>query len=303
MLSRFTLYFDEVAKRGSIRRASEYLNIAPSAVDRQILRMEEKLGVALFDRTSQGLRLTAAGELMIGVVRRWRRDLRNLEVRIDELRGLRRGEVTIALAEGSGELVTRNLLSFGSRYPGIVYRLHIAGSQAVVDMVLRGEVDIGLTFNPPERHELRVERALIYQVGAVVPAGHPLAGRSEITLDECAEYSLVGPDEGHSLRAVLDRAWAANVGGSPRFAASVNSVELIKALVLGGMGVGLLTPIDIVAEAEQGLLHFVPLTGGRIPLSVLSVISASGRQLSTVASLLLQHLALAMRDEPAPHVG
>ncbi len=300
MLTRFAIYFDEVARRGSIRRASEHLNVAPSAIDRQILKMEERLAVPLFDRRPQGLRLTAAGELLITMLRRWRRELRTAEAQIDEMRGLRRGEVTLALAEGSGELVTRSLLQFREVYPGIVFHLQIAASQTVVDLVLRGEVDIGVTFNPPERPELRVERALVYQIGAVVPPGHPLAEHVEVTLDQCSAFPLVGPDEAHSLRAVVDRAWAANIGGSPRFSASANSVELIKALVMGGMGVGLLTPVDIVAEAEQGLLICVPLTGSRIPLSVLSIISAAGRQSSPPAALLMRHLAsAAITERPA----
>ncbi|MDG2533054.1 LysR family transcriptional regulator [Sphingomonas sp. HITSZ_GF] len=291
MLSRFALYFDEVARRGSIRRASEHLHVAPSAIDRQILKMEERLGVPLFDRRPHGLRLTAAGEVLIAMVRRWRRELAAAESQIDELRGLRRGEVTIALAEGSSEFVTRALLSFRSLYPGIVFRLQIAASQAVVDLVLSGDVDMGATFNPPERQELRVARALVSQIGAVVMPDHPLANESEVTLDQCCAYPLVGPDENHSLRGVVNRAWVSNLGETPRFSASANSVELIKALVMGGMGIGLLTPIDIVAEAEQGVLRFIPLKGSGIPLSVLSIISASGRQLSPPAALLLRHLA------------
>jgi DNA-binding transcriptional LysR family regulator len=253
--------------------------------------MEERLGVPLFDRLPQGLQLTAAGELLVGMIRRWRRELRLVESQIDELRGLRRGEVAIALAEGSDEFVIRSLLDFKQLYPGILFRMTVAASQDIVDMVLRGEVEIGVTFNPPDRRELRVERAMIYQIGAVMLPDHPLAGRAVTTLAECADFPLIGPDEGHSLRAVLDRAWGANVGGSPRFVATANSVGLIKAMVLGGIGAGLLTPIDVVNELERGQLRYVPLEGSRIPLSVLSLLSAAGRPLSPPAALLIRHFA------------
>lgn len=291
MLSRFAIYFDEVARRGSIRRASEFLNVASSAVDRQILKMEAELDVPLFDRRPHGLRLTAAGEVLVGLVRRWRRELAVAQAQIDELRGLRRGEVTLALAEGSAELVSRVLLSFRNRYPGIIFHLRIAPSQTIVDLVLSSEVDVGVTYNPPDRRDLRVERAIVSQIGAVLVPDHPLAGETEVTLVQCADYPLVGPDEGHSLRAVIDRAWASNLDGPPRFSASANSVELIKALVIGRIGIGLLTPLDIVSEAERGVLRFVPLKGAGIPLSVLSIISASGRQLPPPATLMLRHFA------------
>jgi len=69
LTSRAALYFEEVAKRGSIRGAAERLHIAPSAINRQVIQLENHLGVALFARTSQGLRPTAAGEILIDLVR------------------------------------------------------------------------------------------------------------------------------------------------------------------------------------------------------------------------------------------
>lgn len=303
MFSRFTHYFDEVARRGSIRRASERLHIAPSAIDRHILRMEEDLGIALFERLPQGLRLTAAGELLVDAVRRWRRDFARVKMQIDDLQGLRRGEVTIALVEGSGAFLSRALKTFSAAYPAIAFRLQVAGSQAVVDQVLSGEADLGLSFNPPETHALRLERSLIYQLGAVVPPGHRLAGRPEVMLNDLADEPLIIPDESISLRGVLDAAWANAVGGSPRYAAAASSIALMKSLVQSGLGIGMLTAIDVIDEAAAGALSFVPLSGSKIPLSVLSVISASGRTLSVPASLLLQHLAGAMLGQGQPHVG
>ncbi|MCT2398793.1 LysR family transcriptional regulator [Novosphingobium mangrovi (ex Huang et al. 2023)] len=303
MLSRFCIYFDEVAKRGSIRRASEHLNITPSAIDRQILMMEEKLGVPLFDRMPKGLRLTAAGEVLVSTIRRWRRDLRNVEAHIDELRGLRRGEVTLALVDGSGEFVTRCLETFSRSYPGIVFHMQLTVSQGVVDRVLSGEADIGLAFNPPERHDVRVERALVYQIGAVMPADHPLAGRNEVTLSECAQHPLVGPDQGNVLRMILDNVWSQTLGELPRFAASASSVTLIKSLVMHRLGIGFLTAIDVATEVASGQLRFVPLTDVKMPLSALSLISAAGRPQSAATSLLIQQLASAMLDENVPHIG
>ncbi|MFT4045923.1 MAG: LysR family transcriptional regulator [Solimonas sp.] len=303
MLSRFAIYFDEVARRGSIRRASEHLHITASAIDRQILQMEERLGVPLFERMPQGLRLTAAGELLVGAIRRWRRDIRNIEAQIDGLRGLRRGEVNIALVEGSSEFVIRSLQDFRQRYPGIEYHLQIAVSDQVINRVLGGDADIGVAFNPPERHDLRLERALIYQVGAVMLPAHPLAGHDELTLAECARHALVGPDEGNVLHGILDVAWQRSVGESPRYTASANSITLIKSLVLSGVGIGFLTPIDVSAEVEAGMLRFLPLANTQLPLSALSLISASGRSLSNAASLLLHHLNGTMMREHGPALG
>ena len=298
MLSRFAIYFDEVARHGSIRRASEHLHVASSAIDRQILRMEQRLGVSLFERTPQGLRPTAAGELLITAIRRWRRDIRSIEGQIDGLRGLRRGEVNIALVEGSSEFVVRNLKHFNVQYPGIVYHLQVAISDVVVNRVLAGDADFGIAFNPPDRHEIRLEHVLNYQVGAVMTPEHPLANRAAVTMAECAEHALIGPDEKNVLRGILDRAWENSVGAAPRYVASASTVTLIKALILRGVGIGFLTPIDVYEEVEMGLLRVVPLARSKLPQSALSLISVSSRSLSNAASLMLHHLSGAMTREP-----
>ncbi|HEY0269516.1 MAG TPA: LysR family transcriptional regulator [Sphingomonas sp.] len=303
MFSRFTLYFDEVVRSGSIRRASERLNISPSAIDRHILLMEENLGVQLFERMPQGLRLTAAGEVLITHVRRWRRELRHARAQIDDLRGLRRGEVTIALVEGVAEFVAGPLVDFRAQYPGIDHSIQVAGAQGVVDLVLEGRAEIGLTFNPPNVPTVRLERTLVYQLGAVVPAGHPLAGCEEVGFAECADHGLVIPDETISLRAVLDTMWARTIGGRVRGATTASSIGLIKALVLRGAGVGMLTAIDVAGEIAAGTLLHIPLAEANVPLSVFSLITAGGRTLSVPASLLVQHIGEVMRGSDATGIG
>jgi len=265
--------------------------------------MEQKLGIQLFERLPQGLRLTAAGEVLIAQVRRWRRELRHARAQIDDLRGLRRGEVTIALVEGVSEFLARALVDFRKQYPGIDHSIQIAGAQGVVDLILSGQAEIGLTFNPPNVQTVRLERTIVYQLGAVVAPGHPLADRAEVSFPECADYGLVIPDDSISLRAVLDTIWSRTIGGHVRGAITANGIGLLKALVRKGAGVGMLTPIDVAGELEAGELVFVPLSELNVPLSVLSLITAGGRTLSTPASLLVQHVAQTMRDTGGGGIG
>jgi DNA-binding transcriptional LysR family regulator len=303
MFSRFTLYFDAVVRAGSIRRASEQLHISPSAVDRHILRMEDTLGVQLFERLPQGVRLTAAGEVLITHIRGWRRDLRQARAQIDDIRGLRRGEVTIALVEGVADFLAIALVEFRKQYPGIDHSVQVAGAQAVVDLVFQGRAEVGITFNPPTVHTLRLEQTVIYHVGAVVPPDHALAHRSDVTFAECADYGLVIPDESLSLRAVLDLLWARSVGGRIRGAITANSIGLLKALIRRGAGVGMLTRIDGDSEIKAGELCFVPLAEQKLPMSVLSLITGGARTLSVPASLLVQHISQMMRGTDGVTIG
>ena len=302
LIGRAAIYFDEVARRGGLRRAADVLHIAPSAVDRQIIQLEEDLGIQLFERTHSGMRMTAAGEILIDGVRRWRRDLQRIRSEIDNLVGLRRGAVAIGIVEGATEFVSAAIAEFQERYPAIQFTMRVLGSQGVIDQVHSGEMDVGVTFNPPDNPSIRIERTMIYRLGLVVPPDHPLADRKEISLRECVSYPMIIPDESLSLRRVLDTAWGRLIGGSVRAIAEVSSIGLIKSLSMRGVGVGWLTAFDAMSEIEAGTLIFIPLTDEKVDLSTLSIVSASGRTLSVPGSLMLQHLGHAMESHGVPVV-
>lgn len=302
LLGRAAIYFDEVARRGALRRAADVLHIAPSAVDRQILQLEEELGTKLFERTPTGMRMTAAGELLIDGVRRWRRDLQRIRSEIDNLVGLRRGSVAIGLVEGATEFVAAAVASFQQHYPAIQFRMDVFGAQGVIDQVLAGEIDVGLTFNAPDNPTIRMDRTMIYRLGLIARPDHPLAGRKEVSMGECTDFPLIIPGENLSLRRVLDIAWARHVGGTPRAVAEANSIGLIKSLTIHGAGLGWLTAFDALSEIEAGSLVFIPLADERIDFSTLSIVSAAGRTLSVPASLLIHHFAQMMEEHGVPVV-
>ena len=99
--SRFLLYFTEVARQGSFRKASEALHVSASSIDRQILRVENELAMPLFERHPTGLRLTAAGELLLHAANNWKKDFTRVCEQLDDLRGLRRGLARTATDDGS----------------------------------------------------------------------------------------------------------------------------------------------------------------------------------------------------------
>jgi len=96
--SRFLRYFVAVGRLGSIRKAADELHVSASAIDRQILNVEANLGVPLFERLPSGLRLTAAGEIMMASGMRWQKNMIDVRAQIEDLRGLKRGHVDTVAA-------------------------------------------------------------------------------------------------------------------------------------------------------------------------------------------------------------
>src|SRR2546427_265126 len=95
--------FDEVARRGSVRKAAVTLHLTAAAVNQQILNLEAQVGVPLFDRLPRGMQLTTAGELMLAAVRRSQRDFDNALAQVEDLRALRRGHVRVGVSHATAE--------------------------------------------------------------------------------------------------------------------------------------------------------------------------------------------------------
>ena len=117
--SRFLRYFIAVGRLGSIRKAADELNVSASAIDRQILNVEAEIGMPLFERLPTGLRLTAAGEIMMaagGALAE--KALSEVRAQIEDLRGLKRGHVEIAVIDALAKgMIPAAIQSLQTRYP------------------------------------------------------------------------------------------------------------------------------------------------------------------------------------------
>jgi DNA-binding transcriptional LysR family regulator len=196
VFSRFARYFDQVARQSSVRKAAEGLNIAASAVDRQILLVEKELGTPLFERLPHGLRLTSAGELLVAGIRRWRADFDRVMSQIEDLRGLKRGHVTVLSTQGAAtEFLPAVIAAFSREYPRITYEVTATETRFVTERILSGDAEIGVTFNPPQLPTLSVKRSAQISVGALAPHDHPLAKKRNLRLSDCAGYPVIVPHE------------------------------------------------------------------------------------------------------------
>src|ERR1700747_3733578 len=121
---RVLTYVDAVARYGSIRKAAEALNIASSALNRQILDIEMDLGAPLFERLPRGVRVTSAGEAFLVYARLVISELKAVESRIEQLRGLVRGQVSVAAAESvAGELLPAAITEFQATHPYVSFHV------------------------------------------------------------------------------------------------------------------------------------------------------------------------------------
>lgn len=296
VFSRFAHYLDEIARQGSIRKAAEALNISASAIDKQLIVAEEELDVALFERLPGGMRPTSAGEILLLAIRNWRKEFARVQTDITHLKGLRRGDVKIAVAqEAALDLLPSILAKFVQQHPRIANGIRVVDSDRVRQMVVEGAVDFGLTFAPPPLPGVTVTASLQFHVRAVVPVSYQIGARNRISVGELFQQSLIIPDANTHLRDVLDIV-AARIRMKLQPVMTTNSIELIKAMVRQEMGVGIVTVAESLSHVESDGIKVVEIDGKHIPSFILSLISSPDRKLSVAAVLERRHFELSMGE-------
>ncbi len=278
-------YFMAVAEAGSVRAASRSLNVAASAISRQLILLEHELGIALFDRGGRNLELSPAGDVLLRGLRAASQGHEETLDHLSALRGLKRGRIRVATVESiSVSVLPDVLLEFARKYPGLQVTITVAGSDAVTELVRDHHADVGFTFNPTTLDGLDVITARDMQLGAVMAPGHPLAKAKRLTLADCLGHPVAWPSRGLSLRAVLDRALGA-AKFEPAF--ECNSLRLMASLARRGSCIAFQTPIGIEHELAGGSLVLVPLTGQRLAPDRLMIVRRQGQKGGLAADALL----------------
>lgn len=200
-------YFLEVVRVGSIAEASERLNVAASAISRQIAKLEAELGTPLFERRPRGMVPSAAGELLAQHARRTLLGAEQVIAEVRRLKGLERGLVRVGCTEGfATDFVPGAIGQFRETYPGISFEMHVSTPRTITRMVREGDMDIGLSYGFAPDPSVRIEHAGSAPLMALMAPDHPLAGRPFVTLADIAAFPLGLPAEDTTARQLFDLA-------------------------------------------------------------------------------------------------
>lgn len=251
-------YFVEVAQCGSVRKASERLYVAASAVNRQILKLEDELGTELFDRLPAGLRLNPAGERLLRHVQETLHGYQVLRTELDALKGERTGHIKLAAMDSFfDDVLPQAVEEFLQVFPAVTYTITAMQPMDVPQHVVSGQIDVGLTFVGRLPSGAAAVAMANLPLGLVIPPGHPLAACEAVSLRECAKYPF--------LRSSTHPVISASV--SPDFAqfwdamepvATCNSTPMLKRLIAAGKGVSCFSKIAFLRELGSGELLWRP---------------------------------------------
>lgn len=296
---------DAVARAGSIRKAADGLHIASTALNRRIHEIEDRLGTPLFERLPRGVRLTAAGEVLVATARRGLSDIKAATSQIEQLRGLMRGTVRLGCAESvASDLVPRCIALYHARHPGVQFQVVTQVTASLVSQLLRDEVDLILAHGPPPTDDLRVLRAVVQPLCAMMHPDHPLAQHSSVRLIDCQPFPLALGDSSFSTRRLIDTL-ATRLRIRLQVALESSTVQSIKEFSRHSRAISFQYQIGTQREVRSGDLVAVPLSDKSLNQGQLVLACRASRVLPIASQSFAQTLEQALDHalDPLPEAG
>jgi DNA-binding transcriptional LysR family regulator len=231
MDSKHLRHFVAVAEHNHFTLAAKALHIAQPALSISIKKFEQQLGVELFRREERKVALTDEGKVLYEHAKRVLQQIEDAQLAIDELKGLEKGEVRLGAPSMMGSyFFPEIMMAFKMRYPNLKLTLVDAGTGSIKQMLLDGELDIGVINNENVPDDLEVDSLLDSEMVAVVGKQHPIAQQQTISFEQFFEHELVMFQRGYFHRDFIEKK-AQQYGTEMQFSFETNLLPMILSIV------------------------------------------------------------------------
>jgi len=279
----------------NFRQAAGQLHLSQSALSTQVLRIEDALGVRLFDRTTRTVRLTAAGKVFLQQAALLQSAFRDAIDAVGGIASAERGQVAVAaLPSLAARILPRVLMAYHHERPEVTLKVFDTLSGPAFDLVRAGEVDFALTAADPQQADLHYEPLMSDRFVLLIPAAHPMArATGPLRWADTASAPHVSMTHPSSVRQYAEWAFLQNrIRFQPVFEAE--HLATIAAMVECGFGVAALPEIAAGTVRQPGIVERL-LTGPVAERSI-GLVTLRNRSLSPAAA----ELAEAVRGHLAP---
>jgi DNA-binding transcriptional LysR family regulator len=283
-------YLFESARLGTMRAASEHLDVAPSSISRQISSLEKELGTLLVEKGRHSIQLTAAGGLLVEYYRERLSQREALMSAIDDLRGLRQGNLTVAVGQGLVRtLLVRSLRDFTTKYPGIGLRVRSVSWREVGSLVQTDEAHFGIMLDAPQDPRIRTRFIIPQPYHLITFPNHAFAKRKSVQLKELVGQRLLLPEEGFRIGQILAAA-ERDQGIFLSASMTASSIQMLMDCVLAGIGLTIMPEACALDLLESGKLVAIPIDHPPFSQAKAHVVVRMARQLPGAAIALLEML-------------
>ncbi|QSI76733.1 LysR family transcriptional regulator [Niveibacterium microcysteis] len=244
--------FAAVARLQSFTRAADALHLTQPAVSIQIRQIADAIGLPLFEQHGREVLLTSAGEELLETVRSLDDVWNRFESAIDDIKGLRRGKLRVALVTTAKYFLPRMLGAFCKRYPEIDIELEIASRDKIIERLRGNQDDLYVMSHPPADIDIVSYPFLDNEYVVIAPLNHHAVGQS-VTLRDLADEPFLLRETGSGSRLAVDQ-HLRETGIALKVRLSLASNEAIRELVASGMGLAILSRHALGGQpAEAGI--------------------------------------------------
>ena len=250
-----------ITEAGSLVSAAEGLNMTPAALTARVKGLEEAMGIPLFSRTPNGLKLNSAGEAALVHVEGIERAVREMLLAMEDLRLGRGGRLSVAVVSTAKYFAPRLIAAFVAEHPKLELKFMIGNRDETMGLLRAHDVDVALAGRPPA--DLEVGKAPIgpHPYVIIAPPAHRLAGQTRLRREALAGEAFLFREAGSGTRSLFDYFLGDTVIKQAQGGIELGSNETIKQAVMAGLGVALISAHTIAAELADGRLVTLDIEG------------------------------------------
>ncbi|MEW6377218.1 MAG: selenium metabolism-associated LysR family transcriptional regulator [Thermodesulfobacteriota bacterium] len=285
--------FCRVAGLKSFTKAAEDLCLTQPTVSGHILSLEQSLSLRLFDRAGREARLTKAGEVFLRYASKiliLRKELLNA---LSEFSQGIRGELSLGASTIPGEYLLPKLMGeFKKEHPHFTISLKIGDTKEIIQYVLEGNVEFGMTGAKLDHHSLHYEKVEEDEIIVVGPSDHPLTGKKKVDFEGLLKEPLIVREEGSGTQMAVEKALRRKGKSLKQLnvVMEMGSTSSVREGVKAGLGLAFISRRAVEEELNQGLLSQIRIEGMEPISRQFYIVSHRGRTLSPIGIEFLRFL-------------
>ncbi|WP_413163174.1 LysR substrate-binding domain-containing protein [Capilliphycus salinus ALCB114379] len=280
--------FEAVARHGSFTKAAEELYITQPTVSSQVKQLTQAVGLPLFEQIGKQLYLTEAGRELSDTCHYIFEQLENFQMKVADLKGMKQGQLRLAVVTTAKYFVPRLLGSFCQKYPGIDVSLQVNNHQELIRRMQENQDDLYILSQPPEDLDLCAEPFLDNPLVVVARQDHPLAKQKNISIKQLQGEAFIMREPGSGTRQAVQQLLEKHKV-KVKVRLELGSNEAIKHAIAGGLGISVLSKHTLVLESLSRELTILDIQHFPIQRRWY-VVYLGGKHLSVVAQTFLEYL-------------
>ncbi|MEL6400653.1 MAG: LysR substrate-binding domain-containing protein [Cyanobacteria bacterium J06626_4] len=286
--------FEATARHGSFTRAAEELYLTQPTVSIQVKQLTKAVGLPLFEQIGKRLYLTQAGQQLLNTCQQVFEGLEQFEMAIADIKGMKQGQLRIAVITTAKYFVPRLLGPFCQRFPGIDISLKVTNHQNIQERMANNDDDLYIISQTPDQPDLTVHPFLENPLVVIAPKNHPLVGKTNIPIQALNGEQFIMREPGSGTRQAVQSLFEEH-DVEVKVRLELGSNEAIKQAIAGGLGISVLSVHTIISEGTTGEYAILDVENFPIERQWYAA-HLAGKQLSVVADTFLKYLLAESHD-------